>query len=76
MCLAIPSKVVKIEGKWANVQAGDHSHRVNLSLLKNIKVGDYIFIHDELAINKIPKTEAKKILKMIKDHTHTCDHHH
>ena len=74
MCLATPSKVIKIEGKWANVQAGDHSHRVDLSLLKNIKVGDYVFVHDELAINKIPKTEAKKILKMIEGHAHT--HHH
>jgi len=65
MCLATPSKVIKIKGQWADVQSNDHKHRVNLSLLKNVKLGDYLLIHDELAINKVPKTEAKRILKMI-----------
>jgi len=65
MCLATPSKVIKIKGQWADVQSGDQKHRANLSLLKNIKVGDYLLIHDELAINKVSKTEAKRILKMI-----------
>ena len=65
MCLATPSKVIKIKGQWADVQSNDHEHRVNLSLLKNVKRGDYLLIHDELAINKVPKTEAKRILKMI-----------
>lgn len=65
MCLATPSKVIKIKGQWAIVQSGDHQHRVNLSLLKNVKLDDYLLIHDELAINKLPKAEAKRILKMI-----------
>ena len=68
MCLATPSKVIKIKGKWALVQSHHHRHRVNLSLLKNVKVGDYLLVHNDLAINKIPKTEAKRILKMIKNH--------
>jgi hydrogenase assembly chaperone HypC/HupF len=77
MCLATPSKVVKIKDDWATVesrlsggQAGNHTHRVNLSLLKNIKLGDYLLVHDELAINKIPAAEAKKILEMIENHPH------
>lgn len=69
MCLAIPSKVVKIKDKWAMVQSSRHQHRVNLSLLKNVKVGDYLLIHDELAINKIPEKQAKQILGMIENHT-------
>ncbi len=70
MCLATPSKVIKIKGQWAIVQSGDHQHRANLSLLKNIKQGDYLLIHDELAINKLPKAEAKRILDMIEKHHH------
>ena len=68
MCLVIPSKVIKIEKDWASVESGDHQHRVSLNLLKNVKIGDYLLIHDELAINKVPKAEAKKILKMINNH--------
>lgn len=68
MCLATPSKVIKIKGNWATVQSGGHQHQANLSLLKNIKVGDYLLIHDDLAINKLKGEEAKRILKMISNH--------
>jgi len=68
MCLAIPSKVIKLDNNEAIVKSCDHEHRVNLDLVKNVKIGDYLLIHDELAINKVPKTEAKKILKMINNH--------
>ncbi len=70
MCLATPSKVIKIKGQWATVQSGNHQHRVNLSLLKDVKIGDYLLIHDELAINKVPKAEAKRMLEMTKNHSH------
>jgi hydrogenase maturation factor len=52
------------------VRSGDHQHRVNLSLLKNVKVGDYLLIHEGLAINKVPKAEAERILKIIQTHSH------
>jgi len=65
MCLATPSKVIKIEKDWATVQSDDHQHKANLSLLKNVKIGDYLLVHDNLAINKVPKNEAKKIIKIV-----------
>lgn len=68
MCLAIPSKVIKIKNNWATIQSGKHRHRVNLSLLKNVKIGDYLLVHDELAINKVSEADAKRILRMIKGH--------
>lgn len=66
MCLATPSKVIKIEKDWAVVETPDHSHRVNICLLKNVKIGDYLLVHGEMALNKLSKSEAKKILKLIK----------
>ncbi|MAF20430.1 MAG: HypC/HybG/HupF family hydrogenase formation chaperone [Parcubacteria group bacterium] len=75
MCLATPSKVVKIENDWAVVESlptgkagNNHQHRVNLALLKDVKIGDYLLIHDQLAINKVAENEAKQILKLIEDH--------
>ena len=69
MCLATPSKVIKLNKNQAIVQSGDHQHRVNLDLVKNVRIGDYLLIHNNLALNKIPKTEAKKILEIIKNHS-------
>lgn len=67
MCLAMPSKVIVIKGKTAFVSSGNHQHKVDLSLVKNVKIGDYLLVHNDMALNKIPKTEAKKILKMINE---------
>lgn len=65
MCLAIPMKIIEIKGKTAIVKGELHKHEVNLALLQNIKIGDYILAHGNIAINKIPKEEAKNILKFI-----------
>lgn len=69
MCLATPSKVIKINKNKATVQSGDHQHRVSLDLVKNVKVGDYLLIHNDLAINKLSKPEAEKIFRIIANHS-------
>ena len=65
MCLATPLKIIKIENEKATVESGIHQYTVNISLIKDAKVGDYILAHGELAINKIPEEEAKKIIAII-----------
>jgi hydrogenase expression/formation protein HypC len=65
MCLAVPSKIIKIEGKKATVQSENHTHEADVSLLDSAKVGDYVLVHGDLAINKVPGEEAGRILKMI-----------
>ena len=67
MCLAIPQEIIKIKGKSAWVRSGSHKHRVDLSLLKTARIGDFILAHGELAISKLSKSNAKKILKMINE---------
>ncbi len=66
MCLAVPSKIIKIKGEWAVVKSGNHEHKANLALVKNAKVGNYVIVHGDLALNKLEKKEALAILKMIK----------
>ncbi len=67
MCFAVPGKVVKIKGKIATIEMPEHKHMVDISLLKGVKIGDYLLCHDKMAINKIPKSEAKQILKIKKE---------
>lgn len=66
MCLATPQKIIEVNGKWAKIGSRNHNHRVNLSLVKGIKVGDFVLVHDNLVLNKIPKSEAKKIIGFVK----------
>lgn len=67
MCLATPSKIIEIKDGKAVVGSGDHTHTVDLSLIKEPKIGEYLLIHGDMAINKVPEEEAKKILSMIEE---------
>ena len=65
MCLATPMKVNEVNGNKAVVDSGDHSHEINIDLLKDVKVGDYILVHGDMAINKVVPEDAKKIIEMV-----------
>lgn len=76
MCIARPVKVLKRDGQWLEVEDGHGaSMRVWSALLINrgVKAGDYILVHGELAINRLPEDEALRILELVKtlgDHSH------
>ncbi len=65
MCLAIPCKIIEIKKDKATVQGNSHTHEVSLSLVKNAGVGDYLLVHGDMALNKIEKNEALRIIKMV-----------
>jgi hydrogenase expression/formation protein HypC len=67
MCLAIPMKVIKIEGDTAIAKAGGLERKANISLLKSVKVGEYILVHAGFAIEKVNEAEAKKTLKVLRE---------
>lgn len=67
MCLATPMRIKEIKGQKALVESKNHKHSVDLSLIKDACVGDYILAHADMAINKIPAEEAEKILKMVNE---------
>jgi len=46
---------------------------VDISLLKGVKVGDYLLAKGELAIQKLPAKEAEKILNLVAECEHQDD---
>lgn len=66
MCLAIPAKIVSIKGKMAEVKDNHGQKKVSLILIKKARIGDYLLVHADLAINKINKSEALEIIKLNK----------
>ena len=67
MCLAIPMKIIKIDGDTAIVKAGGLERKANMSLLKSAKVGEYVLVHAGFAIEKIKESEARKTLKIMRE---------
>ncbi|RLG72977.1 MAG: HypC/HybG/HupF family hydrogenase formation chaperone [Methanobacteriota archaeon] len=65
MCLAIPAKIVSIEGETGVVDFGGVKQKVRLDLLPDVSVGDHVLVHVGFAIEKIDKEEANKILELL-----------
>jgi hydrogenase expression/formation protein HypC len=64
MCLAIPAKVMNLQGDKASVDFGQGVLReVNVSLV-DAKVGDYVLVHAGYAIQIIEEQDAKETLSL------------
>jgi hydrogenase expression/formation protein HypC len=64
MCLAIPAKVVELNGDIAKVDFGEGILReVNVALVE-VKVGDYVLVHAGYAIQILSEEEAMETLKL------------
>lgn len=65
MCLAVPSKIIEIEGSMATVDVMGLRKQISIVLLpEEPKVGDYVLVHAGFAINKMEPEEAKEALKL------------
>ncbi len=65
MCIAIPIKVIEIEGKVGIGEVGGVKRKMSLLLLDEVKVGDYVLLHAGFAISKVRKKEAEELLEML-----------
>jgi hydrogenase expression/formation protein HypC len=64
MCVAIPAKIISIDGLVAEVEVGGVSRQVSLQLTPAAKKGDYVLVHAGFAINIVDETEAQETLKL------------
>jgi hydrogenase expression/formation protein HypC len=70
MCLAIPGRVVEMvdeAGGVAKVEVGGVRRNVNVALLDNVRVGDYVLIHVGFALSKVDEHEATKTLRLLEE---------
>jgi hydrogenase expression/formation protein HypC len=65
MCLAIPMKIIRKDGHSATVEAGGVSREINMRLLEDARIGDYVLVHAGFAIETIDEHEAEETLKLM-----------
>lgn len=64
MCLAVPARVMVINGEEAILDYGGVKRRANISMLSDVRVGDYVLVHVGYAISKMEEEEALETLKL------------
>ena len=67
MCLAVPVRVVSIEGDEAETEIAGVRRRVSIALTPEVKVGDYVLLHAGYAIGIVDEAEAKETLKLLEE---------
>ena len=65
MCLAIPARIVELDGDRAVVDAMGNRWKAKTTLLPEAKLGDLILIHAGFAISLVDEEEAKKTWQLI-----------
>ncbi|MBI4692304.1 MAG: HypC/HybG/HupF family hydrogenase formation chaperone [Candidatus Terrybacteria bacterium] len=64
MCLAIPGKIESIKDDSAVVDFDGIKKEINISLVSNAKINDYVNVHAGFAIQKLSQEDAWEVLKI------------
>ncbi len=67
MCLAIPSKITRIENEVATIDVAGVQRQASLLLLEDAGVGDYVIVHAGFAIQKVDEQAAMETLQFLKE---------
>ena len=65
MCLAVPVQVKAIEGEKAEVELSGITRNVDISLIPEVNIGDYVLLHAGYAISAIDEAEAHGTLNLL-----------
>ncbi|NOW04593.1 HypC/HybG/HupF family hydrogenase formation chaperone [Clostridium beijerinckii] len=64
MCLAIPAQVRNIDNYSAIMDIMGLESRINIQLIEELKVGDYVLVHAGCAIQKIDKDYFEELQRI------------
>lgn len=71
MCLAVPGKIVSIEGSDPLLRSGKVDFagiikQINMAYVPDARVGDYVLVHVGFAINTIDESEARQVFDYLR----------
>ena len=58
MCLAVPLKLIEINGKTDTGEAMGMTRQLRVDFIKDPRVGDYVMVHAGFAIERLPEGQA------------------
>jgi len=64
MCVAVPAKIITVSDNIALIESAGVSKKIDISLVPEVKAGDYVIVHAGFAIQVVDTEEAQKILEL------------
>jgi hydrogenase expression/formation protein HypC len=68
MCVAVPAKIITVSDNIAQMESMGVSKAIDISLVPEVCVGDYVIVHAGFAIQIVDREEAKKILELFESY--------
>lgn len=65
MCLALPCRIVAIDGDTATIDVSGMKKDISLALMDDAAVGDYVIVHVGYALTRLDPEEAEKTLAVM-----------
>jgi len=67
MCLAVPARIIEMEGDKAVVDAMGNRWNIRTTLIPEVKLGDIVLVHAGFAITTLDEEEAKKTWELFEE---------
>ena len=67
MCLAVPGKIIALNGTMATVDINGVHTETNISLLDTVTINDWVMVHTGFAIQKYDEQEALENLRILEE---------
>lgn len=67
MCLAVPAKILSINGDSAMIELGGTQREASLMLLEGAAIGDWVIIHAGFAIEKLSEEDAQQTFALLRE---------
>lgn len=75
MCVGFPAEVISINDNSAVVDYLGVHKEINIMLLPDIHVGDFVLVHAGIALQKISQSEAAELSELFKELLTAADPH-
>ncbi len=70
MCLAVPAKIIEIDGESAIADMMGARREVSLRLLPSARIGDYVLVHAGFGIQIIAPEDAQESIGLFDEIDH------
>ena len=67
MCLAVPTRIMHIDGDMAEVELDGVSRLVSLAMVPEAQMGDYVLVHAGYGITVVDEDEAMETLRLFQE---------
>ena len=67
MCLAVPMKIVEINGEEGILELDGVRKKADLSLITPAVIGEYALLHAGFAISKVNEEEALQTIELFRE---------